>query len=109
MRLREGCLYGAIPPFTWYCDYIGKPLYRMAREIGLPKLGAIAVAGLPVSVFHTSGIKDDTDAVLLLIASEILCTGFIYGVHRLYTISRRIQFGSTEENVPTIDDLVKKI
>jgi len=113
MKLRQGTLYGGgIPPFIWYIYYVGKPLYKTARKIGLPKIGALAVANIPGSLTHVSGMLsrgDFDDATIWFSVSELLCTGFFYGVHKLYESSRNKRSDYKEGNLAreTIDDLVR--
>ena len=79
MKIIKNSLYGGgIPPFSWYIRYLGKPLYKTARKLGLPKIGALAVANIPGSLSHVSGslMKGNfDDAALFFGLSELILTG----------------------------------
>jgi len=112
MNIKQNSLYGGgIPPFSWYINYIGKPLYKTARKLGLPKIGALAVANIPGSLSHVSGTLmrgDFDDAALWFGVSEVICTGIFYGIHKGYELSRKRKL-RTEKSEPknTLDDLIQ--
>ncbi len=113
MKLRQNTLYGGgIPPFTWYIDYLGKPLYKTARKIGLPRMGALAVANIPGSLAHVSGKLsrgDFDDAAIWFGISELFFTSLFYGLHKLYELNRRKKLNHRGNNSAkeTIEDLVE--
>ena len=86
MKIRKNSLYnGGIPPYSWYAEYIGQPLYKTARKIGLPVVGALATANIPGSLAHASGkltAGNFYEAALLFGISEIVFTGIFYGLHK---------------------------
>jgi len=109
--IRKNSLYGVgIPPFSWYINYIGEPLYKLGRKMGLPKVGALVMANIPGSLSHVSGLisgGDYDDAALWFVVSEILCTGFFYGIHKGYGILRKKRIGKIENKTPeTLEQVV---
>lgn len=90
---RREALYGAgVPPYAQYIKYIGKPLYKLGRKLKISKVGALAVANIPGSTAHVSGLlydkKWDT-AALAFVISEVLCVGVMFGIHKLRENSRK--------------------
>lgn len=112
MKLKSGTLYGGgIPPFSWYVNYIGKPLYKKTRKLGLPKIGALTVANIPGSLLHVSGtlMRGDFDSAALKFGiSEVIFTGIFYGIHKSYKLSRKRKLNSAKKNRQknTIEDLI---
>jgi hypothetical protein len=111
MNVKQNSLCGLVPPFSWYVDYVGKPLYKIARKMGSPKIGALAVANIPGSLSHVSRSLMDGDltkAVLIFGVSELICTGMLYGIHMQYKSrqKRKLIKMKNSHSVNTLDDLV---
>lgn len=92
LKIRWNSLYPGIPPFIWYVYYLGEPLYKVGRKIGLPKVGALALANVPGSLFHVykdilNG--DFGEAALLFGVSELIFTGLFYGIHKFHYLKRK--------------------
>lgn len=110
LKIRKNSLYGIIPPFIWYVYYIGEPLYKAGRKIGLPKIGALALANVPGSLFHVYNTfldKDFEKAALWFGASEIVITGLLYGIHKSHHLGRKKNFRKDISKIvePTSDNI----
>ena len=92
LKIRWNSLYPGIPPFSWYIYYLGEPLYKVGRKIGLPKVGALALANVPGSLFHVHRDILNGDfgkATLLFGVSELIFTGILYGIHKSHHLRRK--------------------
>src|SRR3989344_6386992 len=89
---RKNVLYGGIPPFTWYVNYVGRPIYKSVRKKGLPEFVSLGIANIPGSLSHVTEFLlsgEFVKAIPLFILSEIVCTSVFYMIHYGYKINRR--------------------
>ncbi len=85
-------IYGAsVFPFWIYIKYFGKPVYKKARKLGANTYFSLMAANILGSLAHVRFFINGTASTILwFIGSLILCSGILFGIHRLNAILLRI-------------------
>ncbi|MBN1793094.1 hypothetical protein JW826_05410 [Candidatus Woesearchaeota archaeon] len=103
-------LYSREEPFVSYMRYVGKPLYKGARRLGLSDYLSLAAANLPGSLVHASpffafGLFEAGTAAFVI--SEVIMVNRFYSRHRQFQRARRLKETEKSRPEPTSERIEK--
>ncbi|MBN2142033.1 hypothetical protein JW711_01765 [Candidatus Woesearchaeota archaeon] len=108
-------LYGREEPCVSYRKYVGKPLYKASRRLGLSDYLSLAVANAPGSFVHASpffvfGLFEAGAAAFVI--SEVIMTNNLYSRHQAFQRERALRV--SEKRIPErprkkIEEIVERM